>query len=59
MVEQIQRVKRPGVFIVSGAAALLGVFFLPGEISLLAALALAFLLSFFIERKKNSGREHE
>jgi len=57
MVEQIQRVKRSGVFIVSGAMALFGVFFLPGNISLLAALALALLLSFFIERKiKFSGR---
>jgi 4-azaleucine resistance transporter AzlC len=61
MVEQIRRVKRPGVFIVSGVTALLGVFFLPGEISLLAALALALILSFFIERKiKFSDRgEHE
>jgi 4-azaleucine resistance transporter AzlC len=60
MIEQIRRVKRPGVFIVSGAMALLGIFFLPARISLLAAMALAFLLSFFIERKiKFSGREHE
>jgi len=51
MIEQIKRVKRPGIFIVSGAAALLGVFFLPGRISLLAALAIALLLSFFIQRK--------
>ena len=53
MVEQIKRVKRPGVFVVSGATALLGVFFLPGKVSLLAALALALLLSFFIERGVN------
>jgi 4-azaleucine resistance transporter AzlC len=51
MIEQIKRVKRPGIFIVSGAMALFGVFFLPGRISLLAALALALLLSFFLERK--------
>ncbi|MDR2701482.1 MAG: AzlC family ABC transporter permease [Spirochaetaceae bacterium] len=61
MIEQIQRVKRPGIFIVSGVMALLGVFFLPGEFSLLAALVLAFLLSFFIERKMkfSGGGEHE
>ena len=50
MIEQIKRVKRPGVFIVSAAAALLGVSFLPGTISLLAALALALLLSPIVER---------
>jgi len=61
MIEQIKIVKRSGVFIVSGAAALLGVFFLSGKISLLAALALALLISFFIEKKiKLSKRgEHE
>jgi len=61
MIEQIKMVKRSGVFILSGAAALLGVFFLPGKISLLAALAIALFLSFFIERKiKFSNRgEHE
>jgi 4-azaleucine resistance transporter AzlC len=51
MIEQIKMVKRSGVFIVSGAAALLGVFFLPGKITLLAALALALLVSFFIEKR--------
>ena len=51
MIEQIMRVKKPGVFILSGAAALLGVFFLPGRVSLLAALVLALLLSFFLDRK--------
>jgi len=51
MIEQIKRVKKPAVFIVSGAAALLGVFFLPARISLLAALALALLLSSFAARK--------
>ena len=45
MIEQIKRVKKPGVFVVSGAAALLGVFLLPGSVSLLAALALALALA--------------
>jgi len=49
MIEQIKRVKKPGVFIVSGAAALLGVFLLPGTVSLLAALALALVLAPLVE----------
>ena len=49
MIEQIKRVKKPGVFIVSGAAALLGVFLLPGTISLLAALTLALVLAPLVE----------
>jgi len=60
MMEQIKRVKRPGVFIVSAASALLGVFFLPGTVSLLAALALALFLSAFVERNWLKGSEdHE
>ena len=51
MIEQIQKVKKPGVFVVSGAAALLGVFFLPGRISILAALVLSLFLAYFIEKK--------
>ena len=51
MIEQIQKVKRPGIFVVSGIAALLGVFLFPSRISLLAALALALLVSPFAERK--------
>ncbi|MCL2232763.1 MAG: AzlC family ABC transporter permease [Treponema sp.] len=49
MIEQIKRVKKPGVFVVSGAAALLGVFLLPGTVSLLAALALALVLAPLVE----------
>jgi 4-azaleucine resistance transporter AzlC len=45
MIEQIKRVKKPGLFVISGTAAVLGVFFLPARISLLAALALALVLS--------------
>jgi len=51
MMEQIMRIKKAGIFIVSAASALLGVFILPGNISLLAALALALFLSSFIERQ--------
>lgn len=36
MTEQIIRIKKPGVFIVSAAAALLGVFLLQGNVSIFA-----------------------
>ena len=51
-VEQIIRVKKPGVFIVSGVMAVLGVFLLPGRVSLLAALVLALVLAFFLEKRE-------
>jgi 4-azaleucine resistance transporter AzlC len=44
MIEQVKKVKKPPLFIVSAVAALLGVFLLPGSLSILAALAGAFLL---------------
>jgi 4-azaleucine resistance transporter AzlC len=60
MMEQIKKVKRPGVFIVSAACALLGVFFLPPTISLLAALALALFLSTVVELNwLKRSEEHE
>jgi predicted branched-subunit amino acid permease len=60
MMEQIKRIKKPGVFIVSAFAALLGVFLFTGNISLLASLALALFLSVFVEQweNKKSGK-HE
>ena len=51
MIEQIFKKKKYGVFILSGAAALAGVFLIPGSVSLLAALALALFLSPLLERK--------
>jgi 4-azaleucine resistance transporter AzlC len=45
MIEQIMRVKRPGIFIISAAAAVLGVFLLPGKVSLLSAMALSLALA--------------
>jgi predicted branched-subunit amino acid permease len=45
MIEQMIRVRRPGAFIVSALAAALAVIFLPGQFSLLAALALALVLT--------------
>jgi 4-azaleucine resistance transporter AzlC len=50
MIEQIKRVKKPGLFIVSAGAALLGVFLLPGTVALLAALALALAITPLIRR---------
>jgi 4-azaleucine resistance transporter AzlC len=44
MIEQILRVRKPGIFIVSAAAAVLAVFLLPGRVSLLGAMALAFCM---------------
>ena len=54
LIEQIMRIKKPAVFVLSGLAALLGVFLLPGRISLLAALALALFLSPAVERAGKS-----
>ena len=52
MMEQIKKVKKPGLFIVSGATALLAVFFLPASLSLLAALILALGISLFVYREQ-------
>jgi predicted branched-subunit amino acid permease len=62
MIEQIKKIKRSGVFVVSAASALLGVFFFPGTISILAALAMALLLSAIVERnwlKLKGSEKHE
>ncbi|MDR1278511.1 MAG: AzlC family ABC transporter permease [Treponema sp.] len=45
MIEQMLRVRRPGVFVVSALAAALAVVFLPARLSLLSALALALALT--------------
>jgi 4-azaleucine resistance transporter AzlC len=45
MIEQILRVKKPGVFVVSVAAAILTTLFLPGRVSLLSAMALSLALA--------------
>ena len=61
MIEQIFRVKKAGIFIVSGLAALFAVFFIPGSITLLGGMILALLLSFvlvlFKEKKKGDINE--
>jgi 4-azaleucine resistance transporter AzlC len=50
LTEQIIMIKKPALFVLSGAVSLLAVFFLPGTVSLLAALVLALLLSPFAGR---------
>jgi 4-azaleucine resistance transporter AzlC len=49
MIEQMFRMKKPGIFVISGFAALLAVFLLPQRISLLAGLVMALLFSFLFE----------
>jgi 4-azaleucine resistance transporter AzlC len=45
LIEQILRVRKPGIFVISAIPAALAVIFLPSRVSLLAALALALALS--------------
>ena len=53
MIEQIFRVRNPGIFISSAAFAVLCVFLLPDRISLLAAMALSLAVSAFLPKKEN------
>lgn len=56
LIEQIRRVKKPGIFVISGAAALLAVLFLPSRVSLFAAMAMALVLSpLAAEKKRPAG----
>jgi 4-azaleucine resistance transporter AzlC len=50
MIEQILRVRKPGIFIISAAAAVLAVFLLPGRVSLLSAMALSLALAGLLEK---------
>ena len=67
MIEQIKIAKKSeqksyGMFILSAAAALAGVFFFPGRVSLLAAMALALFLSPLLKKMKQlfiKGNAHE
>ena len=51
MLEQILRVRKPGIFIISAIPAILGVVFLPSRMSLLAALALALAVCSLMGKK--------
>ena len=50
LVEQILRVRKPGIFIVSAIAAVLGVFLLPSRMSILGAMVLAMAFSSFFNK---------
>jgi 4-azaleucine resistance transporter AzlC len=56
MIEQILRVKRPGIFIISAALGILGVFFLPARISLLAAMALSLAAAQLLEKREGQWK---
>jgi len=51
MIEQIYRIRQPGIFIISAAFAVLCVLFLPVRVSLLAAMALSLGFSSFLFKK--------
>ena len=51
MLEQIFKIRKPGIFIISAIPAILGVIFLPARMSLLAALALALAVSSIVWKK--------
>jgi 4-azaleucine resistance transporter AzlC len=55
MIEQILKVRKPGIFIVSAIPAVLGIILLPSSMSLLAALALALVLSSLLGEKAGPG----
>ncbi|MCL2269991.1 MAG: AzlC family ABC transporter permease [Treponema sp.] len=50
MIEQIHRLRRPGIFIVSAIPAILCVFFLPTRLSLLAAIVLSLAFSSILSK---------
>jgi 4-azaleucine resistance transporter AzlC len=52
LIEQIIRVRKPGIFILSGAMALLAALFLPERVSLLSAMAASLVLAPLTERNK-------
>jgi 4-azaleucine resistance transporter AzlC len=45
MIEQILRIKKPGIFVLSAAAAVLSTLFLPQRVSLLSAIVVSFCLA--------------
>jgi len=57
MVEQILRIRRPGIFIVSAVSAVLCALLLPSRVSLLVAIALALAISSLLP-KENFPKEN-
>jgi 4-azaleucine resistance transporter AzlC len=56
LIEQILRVKKPYVFVISGVVTVLSVIFIPGRYNLLSAMALSLALVSFLE-KFNKGEK--
>jgi 4-azaleucine resistance transporter AzlC len=56
LIEQILRIRKPGIFIVSAVAAVLGVVFLPSRMSLLAAMALALAAGSLLAKKRRTAQ---
>jgi len=52
MLEQIKKIQKPGIFIVSGISAILCVVFLPSRFSILAAIAIALAINSILGKKK-------
>ena len=59
VIEQLRRVKKAEIFIVSGIAAILGVFILPSGISLLAALILALVVAPIVEKRFSKAKSEK
>jgi 4-azaleucine resistance transporter AzlC len=55
MIEQIRQVRKPGIFIVSGVAAILCVLFLHARVSLLAAMAIALAVSSLLPKAQRGN----
>jgi 4-azaleucine resistance transporter AzlC len=56
LIEQILRIRKPGVFIVPAIAAVLGAAFLPARMSLLAAMALALAAGSLLAKKRRAAQ---
>jgi 4-azaleucine resistance transporter AzlC len=55
MIEQILRIRRPGIFIVSAVSAVLCTLLLPSRVSLLTAMALALAISSFLPKENRDS----
>jgi 4-azaleucine resistance transporter AzlC len=55
MLEQILRIRKPGIFVISAAAAILGVVLLPSRMSLLTAMAIALAASALFSKPKREA----
>ena len=56
MIEQILKIRKPGIFVVSAICAVFGVIFLPSRMALLAAMILALLLAYCLQQKQEAAK---